>query len=295
MRATPLLAPTAWKEDGGEGISLAEVEQRLQELIERSSLRSADMDRWRTQGFLHLPGFFSEPDKLSQWTDDLLSWPETPGKWMKYFESSSNGSDSRLLCRVENFLQYHSGWEGVIQSRRLLEILEALFGEPACLFKEKINFKLPGGSGFGAHQDAPAFAAFGQSCHITAMVSIDASSVQNGCLEMAVGEHQSGLHEMTESQVLTEEAVARLEWTPVETQPGDLVLFDSFIPHRSSGNCSQKARRAAYLTYNPRSEGSHRSDYFQQKRAVFPPEIERREGIDYSNSGMFNIGNPIRN
>ncbi len=28
-----------------------------------------------------------------------------------------------------------------------------LFGEPAMLFKDKINFKLPGGDGFKPHQD----------------------------------------------------------------------------------------------------------------------------------------------
>ena len=31
-----------------------------------------------------------------------------------------------------------------------------LFGEPAVLFKEKINFKMPGGAGFKAHQDQQA-------------------------------------------------------------------------------------------------------------------------------------------
>jgi len=71
-------------------------------------------------------------------------------------------------------------------------------------------------------------------------------------------------------------------------------LFGSMIPHRSGANASKQARRAAYITYNRQSEGSHRSAYYQSKRATFPPEIERVSGQDYSNSGMYNIGNPIR-
>lgn len=294
-----ILRLRAWDEaakmEGVEGLALEEVERRLKDLEDSAPVRSEDMDRWTRDGFLHLPGFFPEADRLSTWTEELMSWPETAGKWMKYFETAANGSNDRLLCRVENFLQFHAGWASIIHSPRLMEVLERLLGEPACLFKEKINFKLPGGSGFAAHQDAPAFAAFGQRMHITAMVSIDGSTEENGCLEMAPGQHCSGLHSMTKAQVLTEEAVAKLEWIPLETQPGDLVLFGSFIPHRSAENRSMKARRAAYLTYNGRSDGSHRQAYFEQKRAVFPPEVERVDGRDYSDSGMFNIGNPIRN
>jgi hypothetical protein len=38
-------------------------------------------------------------------------------------------------------------------SRKLISAaVSDLFGEPASLFKEKINFKLPGGGGFLAHQ-----------------------------------------------------------------------------------------------------------------------------------------------
>ena len=33
-----------------------------------------------------------------------------------------------------------------------MDVVSDLFDEPAVLFKEKINFKLPGGGGFLAHQ-----------------------------------------------------------------------------------------------------------------------------------------------
>ena len=48
---------------------------------------------------------------LTRW----LIWlerPETPGKWMKYFEQGPEGK--RQLCRVENFLEHQCsalpGW-----------------------------------------------------------------------------------------------------------------------------------------------------------------------------------------
>ena len=57
--------------------------------------------------------------------------------------------------------------------------------EPACLFKDKINLKLPGGAGFGAHQDAPAFSTFGQRYHITMLVALDDQRDDNGGLEVS--------------------------------------------------------------------------------------------------------------
>ena len=256
-------------------------------------LTTEQMTRWHEDGFLHLRSFGPSDSTFSDWTDELYSWPETAGKWMKYFEPSVDGSNQRQLCRIEHFLEYHEQWKQTIESPILYQILEQLFGEPAVLFKEKINFKLPHGNGFSAHQDAPAFTSFGQRFHITAMLSIDASNQQNGCLEMAKGGHKRGLLKMTESLVITDEVVQSLEWEPVETSPGDLLLFGSLIPHRSGPNSSAHPRRAAYITYNPKSSGSHRHAYYQRKRETFPPEIERIPGRDYSNSGVFNVGNPI--
>jgi ectoine hydroxylase-related dioxygenase (phytanoyl-CoA dioxygenase family) len=59
--------------------------------------------------------------------------------------------------------------------------------EPAVLFIEKINFKLPEGNAFLPHQDAPAFTSFNQHYHIILMLSMDAAKPANGCLEMVAG------------------------------------------------------------------------------------------------------------
>jgi 2-aminoethylphosphonate dioxygenase len=258
------------------------------------NLNKEHMDHWQREGFIHLKGFFGDGEQLKLWTEEMQNWPETPGKWMKYFETPKGSDSGRLLCRIEHFLEHHEGWCSVIQDPGLLRVLEQLFGEPAVLFKEKLNFKLAGGSGFSAHQDAPAFAKFGQNFHITAMISVDASTTKNGCLEMASGRHREGLMEMTDALVLTDTTIKSMEWAALETKPGDLVLFGSNIPHRSSGNQSTSARRAAYITFNGQSQGSFRDAYYADKRAVFPPEIERVPGKDYSNSGLYNVGNPIR-
>jgi ectoine hydroxylase-related dioxygenase (phytanoyl-CoA dioxygenase family) len=231
---------------------------------------------------------------IGEWTDQLAEWPETPGKWMKYFETGETG-DQRMLCRVENFIQHHHHFQELIEGESTLSLLNALMGEPAVLFKEKINFKLPGGSGFAPHQDAPAFTSFGHTFHITMMITIDDATVHNGCLEFSTGVPVYQNLSTETDGTIARSVVQNLPWTPLETQAGDIVFFDSYIPHRSPPNKSECSRRAAYVTYNRASEGSVRDQYFADKRSVFPPECERSEGVDYAASaGPYNLGNPIR-
>ena len=112
---------------------------------------------------------------------------------------------------------------------------------------------------------------------------------------MAYGEYHKKYLEMTPEKVLSNKVIDDLQWEPLETKPGDLVLFDSYIPHRSGPNQSNKPRRAAYITYNPKSQQNCREKYYRHKRTVFPPDVERIPGRSYADSGIYNIGNPIRN
>ena len=63
---------------------------------------------------------------------------------------------------------------------------------------------------------------------------------------MAASQHKQGLIG-EQWQPLDEDA---LNYVPVPTAPGDAVFFDSFAPHRSKPNLTNKARRVLYFTYN---------------------------------------------
>ena len=107
------------------------------------------VEQFHRDGFLVVRGMYSpeETTAISEWTDEVVSWPEVPGKYMMYFEESQDDG-SRILCRVENFVPYHEGFSRLITARRMRLAVCELFGEEAVLFKDKINFKLPGGDGF---------------------------------------------------------------------------------------------------------------------------------------------------
>lgn len=260
-----------------------------------AELTAADRACWAGNGYALVKGFFSSAEvaEITAWTEALAGWPEAPGKWMKYFEAGPAGE--RMLCRVENFIDFHEQIGAFLRRADLIALLSDLMGEPAMLFKEKINFKLPGGAGFAPHQDAPAFTTFRQHYHVTMMVPVDASTPENGCLEVVHGHHDRGTLAQADDGTLSRALVEQLEWRPLPAEPGDVLFFDSYLPHRSGPNRTLRPRRAWYITYNRVSEGDRRAEYYAHKRKSFPPEVEREGWTpDPAAMRLYNLGNPIR-
>jgi hypothetical protein len=237
----------------------------------------AEFDR---AGFLVIPGFFeaAEYSELRRGTEEIAATPELHGRHMVYYEDSLIESGRRIVQRIENMCPYHAGFDTLLRHGRLNDWAGALLGGEAVLFKDKINFKLPGGGGFALHQDQQAGWSLYAPLFLTAMVSIDGSTLENGCLEIAAGRHKEGL--------LGEEwrplEANGLALDPVPTDPGDVVFFDSFVPHESGPNRTAAARRILYVTYSRMADGDHRARYFADKRRDFPPDIEREPGRTYT-------------
>ena len=237
---------------------------------------SALIENFQRDGFVVVPGLFDEEEmrRISAWTDELQGLPEVPGRCMMYFEPSLLHPGARVLQRIENFCPFHAGFAALCDGEKLCGTVSRLFGEPAVLFKDKINFKLPGGDGFKPHQDQQAGWSTYADLFITAMVSLDPTTADNGCLELCAGQHTRGLLG-GEWTPLTDDDMRRLGARPVPTRTGDAVFFDSYTPHASGPNLTAERRRVLYITYNRQSVGDHRVRYYADKRKSFPPDIER--------------------
>ena len=241
---------------------------------------SDELAEFHRTGFLAIRGFLP-PERcleLCHWTEQIAGAPELPGRHMVYYEDSLTEHGHRIVQRIENVCPFHPGFDLFLRQGELIAWAGALLGGDAVLFKDKINFKLPGGGGFAAHQDQQAGWSVYAPLFLTAMVSVDASSLENGCLEIAGGRHKEGLIGK-EWRPLEREGLA---FEPVQTEPGDVIFFDSFVPHVSGPNRTANPRRILYVTYALASHGDHRARYFADKRRDFPPDIERRPGRIYT-------------
>jgi len=239
--------------------------------------------QFERDGYLVVRGMFDAEamKRISQWTDEVVALPEVPGTHMVYYEDSLAEPGKRVLSRIENYCGYHEGFDELLNGEQSLPLVSQLFGEEAVLFKEKINFKLPGGDGFKAHQDVQAGWDTYGSLHITMLISIDQATTENGCLQLAPGLHKKGLlGEMWKP--LAEDGSDGIVYTSCPTEPGDVVFFDSYAPHRSDPNLTESTRRILYVTYGKLSEGDHRAQYYADKRVSYPPDCEREAGKSYA-------------
>jgi hypothetical protein len=245
-------------------------------------LSGAAVEDFRRDGFVLARGFFAQQDMqhIERWCDALVARAEKPGAHWVYYEDDRRRAGGRVLSRIENFCPFHAEFASLLQTPWVMDSVQCLFGEPAVLFKDKINFKVPGSDGFEPHQDVQAGWDRYADLHITMLVSVDAATAHNGCLEIAPGWHNRGL--LGEQWKPLGDRVPAREYVACPTQPGDVVFFDSFAPHRSAANLTDEPRRVLYLTYNALSAGDQRERYYQDKHASFPPDIERIEGHQYS-------------
>jgi len=271
----------------------------------RLILPSAAVNEWQEQkvffqenGYLWIKNFFSQEQVLllKSWVDEiniasrtLLALKENNGKLAKNLPGTliivPEAKDPMQVCRAEDMLSFYPDFYHFITGT-LTSYIGRLLGEPYVLFKDKINFKWPGGGAFLPHQDFPAYEFFGPREHVTAMICIDPATLENGCLQVAKKWRET----FAENPALNAEGVKtghvvlpfitggsahgsikpefseKISWLPLETSPGDLVLIDSFLPHYSETNTSKKPRRAMFFTHNKMKEGDHRQAYYHAKR-----------------------------
>jgi ectoine hydroxylase-related dioxygenase (phytanoyl-CoA dioxygenase family) len=224
-----------------------------------------DIEAFERDGWLLIRGALDvdQLTRIDAAVAELEQGATTDGPGLHHFELTDAGA---VLARSEDFVADSDVLRSLICTGTIVEIIAELFGEPGVLFKEKINYKQPGGGGFAPHQDATAYRFVDH--HISCMVPLDPATEASGCLWVAPGYRTGQLP--TDERGRIEESVAEsLDWRPVPLDAGDLLFFDSYTPHYSDTNTTERPRRAAYLTYNAASLGDHRERYYADKRDEF--------------------------
>ncbi len=225
---------------------------------------AAHGESYNRDGYVILRGLFDpeetrEADSVAQALlrrTDLISTRNLRCRWQPIVETGE--------CRFETFdpvIDLSPACRRLALHPRLLAALAALYGEEACLFKDKLIYKPPGMKGYGLHQDWIAWPGFPTS-FLTVLVPFDAADMDNGCTEVFPGYHHQGSLSPKDGQYheLPADAVDEARCVPLELQPGDVAVFGGFTPHRSAPNRSDRWRRQLYLSYNKRSDGGDQRD-----------------------------------
>ncbi len=154
----------------------------------------------------------------------------------------------------------HVGLRALVQGQLAHLAAEAL-GTAVVDFKDKLNYKQPGGAGFGVHQDLLAYPGAGRV--VSMLVAVDDCTVDSGCLWMAAG--VDGLLATDDRGVVRPEVARTLDWVPAEMAAGDVLRIDGLAPHYSDANTSDRSRRVFIASYAPADDGYDRDRYYRSR------------------------------
>lgn len=231
-------------------------------------LTDDEVHHYGALGWLLLDGLLEiTPSELQDAVAAVAAWDDD-GEWLHHREMTDSGP---RLARTENFTPFSEPLFNLLRRGPLPDVAGQLLGEPALLYKEKINYKLVGGAGFSPHQDKPAYPFVDQV--LSVMVAVDDATIENGCLFVVSRRHHE-LLDQDERGCIAEAVTAVMDWEPVELHAGETLFFHALTPHRSGANTSKADRRALYPTYNGISEGDLRDAYYAAKRDAFESDDE---------------------
>ena len=244
-------------------------------------------DILKNRGFVKIVDFFSdiEKTKVLSYFNEIEKFKEEKNKYMIYYENNNKKS------RIEYFYKYHNGIQNLV-NETLKPFLKEVLENDQILFKDKMNWKYSQGKGFKAHQDHLAWNDFNVSIFHSLALSGNISNKNNGCLQFSYYNNKKILNKSDNLDDITDNLEKELEWEYVESNPSDLIIFNSFVAHKSDKNESDNSRRIMYFTFNGEEDGNLYEEYNKNKRLYFPPNIERTKEYDIKNN-KYNLANPL--
>lgn len=231
-------------------------------------LTPRERETYLRDGYLILRGLFSA-DRIADAAreteallsrEDLKSKQNIRARWQYHCETSE-----QVFELFDPIIDIAPRCRALAEDPALLGALEVLLGEPVHLIKDKLIYKPSGTYGYPLHQDYIAWTGFPTS-FTTAVIALDASTAENGWIEVFPGAHAQGNLSDPDGNfhVLEEEQLAGIGPVPLDLAPGDVALYGGYMPHRSAPNRSASQRRHLLISYNAASDGGEqRAGHYQ--------------------------------
>jgi phytanoyl-CoA hydroxylase len=215
------------------------------------------------QGFVRLRGFIG-PEVCERMLERVVALArahaggdrDAPGLVLPEANlAGSGGNPEDLVSKI--FRLHRDGvFAAFAADPRVTGSLVDLIGPRLDCFLSQFIFKNPGAWGQPWHQDSFYFAFEPARPIIGAWLAVTEATLENGCLHVLPGSHREPVHEHVPDRrpnanlgyvEIVDHDMAAAE--PVLMDPGDLLLFDSHLMHRSTDNESAGIRAAMVFHY----------------------------------------------
>jgi hypothetical protein len=238
---------------------------------ERQPITKEQSNSFHQEGFLLVPGFFTEAE-VTEIREAFMEQAKE-GPVPNLSDSIPNAAPDDPLAHYPRMLHPHRHAElpvGGLSMQYLLDarmekVLRALFNEEPIAAQTMFYFKPPGARGQALHQDNFYLRVKPGTC-IGAWLAVDDATPENGGLVVVPKSHHLDIicptkADTTQSFVTDEVAVPEeFEELPLTMKAGDMLFFHGNLIHGSYPNQSRdRFRRAFICHYIPRQslEASH--------------------------------------
>lgn len=240
-------------------------------VLEPDLLTDLQADQWLTDGYFVLRGLLDAAtcaavDRAAvERTRDILTTGEAFGnnalKDGQFVVGESNFSDRDAPTQPEDHasklynLHRHPVFEEIARHPGINRAICGILGPDVDCFNSQYIFKNPGAWGQPWHQDSLYF-SFNREPQVGMWLATSPATVENGCLFVAPGTHTEPLH----AHIPDRRPEANLGYleivdhdfsaaVPMLMEPGDVLIFHSFLMHRSVDNDSHDRRTALVYHY----------------------------------------------
>ena len=247
-------------------------------VLSPKSMSQAQLMSWNNDGYILIPNFLNEEDcdamdkEVLKIINNII--PEGSAFSHAYAgdghiairEMKPSPNAKSIEDEISKLFRIHSKgvFNDFIHNKLLGDILEDILGPDVDCFLSQYIFKNPGAWGQPWHQDSSYF-PFDREPQVGAWLATTEATLENGCLVILPGSHKESLHE----HLPDEREGSNYGYTeikdhdfskeiPMTLSKGDLLLFHSFLMHKSYDNNSNFRRTA--MVYHFAETGTNFGD-----------------------------------
>lgn len=231
--------------------------------VDPAAILKEEVESFWKRGFVILRGVFT-PAEMGILKDIITRHADMQAFAQRAKERSAGATrPSFETIFVWNDTARNDAFAKATRSHKIIERLEAIFGDEVYVYHNKIALKYPGVVGFSHHQDYWYWYQMGNLFPdmATAMIAVDRQTQANGCLRLVEGSHKVGRIEhvyrdgVSDSGVDPErlaELLKVMPEVPIELEVGDVAIFHCNTIHSSADNHSSESRIGLLGCYNTR-------------------------------------------
>ncbi len=248
-------------------------------------INKEEFNFYKKNGWIIIKNFFDK-NYIIRIKKEILKKTKSKSDFF-YYEKIKNKSKLRRIERVTDFSKKA---KNLICAKKTLSLIGNLEEKKYILFKDKLNFKFPGGKGYLPHIDGHFYWRDNNkkyqngwkkysSNFINLVLPLESSNIKNGCIYVAnkndtkkIGSTFSSIANklIINTPNIKTKDFKRFKFFPIELNVGDICLFNWKCAHYSENNYSNRSRMIFYATFCKKNKNKNlRVKYYYDKQISY--------------------------